>query len=178
MDGSRTVSCRILVIPEDPTYNGAILKPLIERMAAECGKPNARVTVLTNPAIKGIEDLRGRIGEIAGSYAHMDVLICIVDADGKDRADMFATMKNLATSRGAHLLCCAAVQEVEAWLLAGHIEKLPDSWSQIRANTSVKEQVFQRDLLMKTALQNFSGLLARCPELSQLQSELCQSLPN
>jgi hypothetical protein len=47
------MSFRVLVIPEDPTYNGYILKPLVERMLAEAGKPNARVTLLTNPKLGG-----------------------------------------------------------------------------------------------------------------------------
>ncbi|MBL8178883.1 MAG: hypothetical protein JNK48_29690 [Bryobacterales bacterium] len=85
----------------------------------------------------------------------------------------------------------SAVQEVEAWLLAGHTGKLRQPWSDIRANTSVKEEVFQpfllehgnpkrpsggRDILMKEALRQYDGILARCPELLQLQREMCAIL--
>ncbi len=35
------MSFRVLVIPEDPTYNGYILQPIVERMLGELGKPNA-----------------------------------------------------------------------------------------------------------------------------------------
>lgn len=117
MAGSRSVSCRILIVPEDPTYNGAILKPLIERMASACGRGNARVTVLTNPSLKGVDELRNKIGEIASRYDYMDAVICIVDADGKDRSGMFVAMKERAQVLGDRILFCAAVQEVETWLL-------------------------------------------------------------
>jgi len=161
------VSCRILIVPEDPTYNGAILKPLIERMASACGRGNARVTVLTNPSLKGVDELRNKIGEIASRFAFMDAVICVVDADGKDRTGMFAAMKARANVLGDRILFCAAVEEVETWLLAGHSGKLTQTWNEIRANTSVKEEVFQpfleqhghpkcpsggRDVLMKEAL--------------------------
>ena len=47
------MSFRVLIIPEDPTYNGYILKPIIERMFGELGKPAAHVVVLTNPRLRG-----------------------------------------------------------------------------------------------------------------------------
>ncbi len=49
------MSFRVLVIPEDPTYNGYILRPLAETMLAEAGRPNARVTVLANPKLDGYD---------------------------------------------------------------------------------------------------------------------------
>ena len=42
------MSFRVLVIPEDPTLNGYILKPLAERLLEDAGKPNAKVKVLDN----------------------------------------------------------------------------------------------------------------------------------
>lgn len=37
------MSFNVLIIPEDPTNNGYILKPLIKKMMRECGKQNAQV---------------------------------------------------------------------------------------------------------------------------------------
>jgi hypothetical protein len=181
------VSCRVLVIPEDPTYNGALLSPLMERIVEQCGRRNPKITVLTNPALRGIDDVRKNIGAIADRYRHFDLLISVVEADGKDRRDLFANMKAQAAARGAVLVCAAAVQEVEIWLLAGHAEKLDIPWQNIRADVSVKENVFKpflarsgyprrpgggRDLLMREALANLPGMLARCPELALLQTEI------
>jgi hypothetical protein len=91
---------------------------------------------------------------------------------------------------GPRLICCAAVQEVEAWLLAGYTEKLPQPWSEIRADVSVKENVFNRFLskfgnrrpgggreeLIQQTLTNLRGLLERCPELAHLQEKICEAL--
>ena len=185
------MSFRVLVIPEDPTYNGAILHPLVTRVVAECGRPQAKVTVLTNPALGGIDDVRTNMPSIVERYAHMDLLICVVDADGRDRSDLFRQMENSATESGARLLCCAAVQEIEAWLLAGHLDKIQVAWQDIRADVSVKENVFVpflrqygdarrpfggRDVLMQQTLTNYAGLLARCPELVQLETRIRTAL--
>ena len=48
----------MLVIPEDPVQNGYILKPLIEMVLAEAGKPAARVKVLSRPRLRGYDEIR------------------------------------------------------------------------------------------------------------------------
>jgi len=45
------MSFKVLIIPEAPTNNGYILKPLIKRMMKECGKQNVQVDVLGNPRV-------------------------------------------------------------------------------------------------------------------------------
>lgn len=77
------------------------------------------------------------------------------------------------------------------WLLAGHTAKLNRPWSEVRRDASVKENVFTpflrqygdprrpgggRDLLMAETLQNYQGLLERCPELARLRDRICESL--
>ena len=49
------MSFRVLVIPEDPTWNGYILKPLAKALLADAEKPAAKVTLLTNPRIRGYD---------------------------------------------------------------------------------------------------------------------------
>ena len=179
------MSYRVLVISEDATDNGYILKPLVNRMLRECGKPNAEIKVLDNPRPKGYEHAKSLlIEQIPERYSHFDLLLFLPDADGKNRNEEFERLENNANEKGVKLLCCAAVQEVETWLLAGHLEKLSTSWQNIRADVSIKENVFDsflaghgdprragggRDLLMNETLQNYSGLLQRCPELAILQ---------
>ena len=158
------MSCNVLVIPEDPTYNGAILQPLVERILEDCGKVNARVTVLTNPRVWGFEHACGRIPAIVERYAHFDLLLFLPDADGDDRSALFERLESEAARQHVALICCAAKEEVEVWLLAGHVAKLGRPWSEVRADKSVKEVVFApflsqygdsrrasggRDLLMK-----------------------------
>jgi hypothetical protein len=179
------------VIPEDPTHNGDILEPLIGRMLAECGKPNAKVLVLTNPKVQGYEHARQKLPEILDRYRHFDLALFLADADGKDRTAAFEAIESKAESKGSVLICAAAIQEVEVWLLAGHAEKLRTPWQDVRRDTSVKENIFDpflsehgderrygrgRDLLMRHALARYDQILQRCPELQRLQERITAHL--
>lgn len=186
------MSFQVLVVPEDPTLNGYILRPLAARMLRECGKPSARVTVLTNPRATGYENAKKLLAdEVLDRYAHVDLILFLPDADGKDRSGEFVELEAVATRKGARLLCCAAVEEVETWLLAGHVEKVSRSWREIRGDRSVKEAVFEpflaehgdsrragggREALMNETLRSYRGLLHRCPELSRLQQRVSATL--
>jgi len=188
MDGERGVSCNVLVIPEDPTYNGYILKPLVSKLLEFCGKGNANVEVLTEPKLSGFEHACRSMPDIVNRYQYKHLLLFLPDRDGKERGPLFA---NLEAEYGPKLICCAAVEEVEAWLLAGHIDKLNRPWPTVRADISVKENVFApflrqhgdshrsgggREELMRATLTNLSGLLARCPELDDLRARICEAL--
>jgi hypothetical protein len=175
------------VIPEDPTHNGDIVEPLIGRMLAECGKPKARILVLTNPRVQGYEHARQKLPEVLDRYRHFDLALFLVDADGKDRTPAFNTLEAKAEANGGTLICAATEQEVEVWLLAGHPEKLNTPWRKVREDVSVKENVFEpflsqygdprrygggRDLLMKQGLARYEQILQRCPELQSLQNRI------
>ena len=58
------MSFKVLIIPEDPTNNGYILKPLIKRMMKECEKQNAQVDVLGNPRVQGYNNAKTLMSEI------------------------------------------------------------------------------------------------------------------
>jgi hypothetical protein len=117
----------------------------------------------------------------------MNLLLFLVDADGRDRRDEFQRLEEEATAKGVRLLCCAAEQEVEVWLLAGHRQRLDLGWQEVRAEVSLKERIFApflvmhgarrragggRDLLMKETLGNYGALLQLCPELAELERRL------
>jgi hypothetical protein len=184
------MSFRVLVIPEDPTYNGYILKPLVERMLAEAGKPNAKVMILTNPKLGGYEHaLRAIQDELPERYGHYDLWLFLPDGD---RASNLGELEETLLKHGVRLVCCAAVPEVEAWVLAGHREKLGLKWNDVRAHHRLKEEVFEpfirqygdpravgsgREALMRETLSNYRGLLELCPELKEFDRRLCE-LPN
>lgn len=186
------MSFEVLIVPEDPTYNGAILKPLIARMLKECGRPRAKVIVLENPRASGYENAKSiLLDHVLELYQHVDLVLFLPDADGKNRRGVFATLEEKARLKSVRLICCAAEQEVETWLLAGHKKKLDGSWADIRADRSVKETVFEpflrkhgdplkpgagRELLMQETLRNYNGLLQRCPELRRLQNRIRRML--
>lgn len=183
------MSFRVLVIPEDPTYNGYILKPLIERMMAEVGRPRARVMVLSNPKIGGYDQAVAAMrGDMAERYGFWDLWLFLPDSD---RA---AGLNNLETEMQAKRIpfyACAAIPEIEAWLLAGHRANLALPWSEVRAHHRLREDVFEpflsahgnaasagggRSELMGETLQNYRGLLAVCPELRELDARISQHL--
>ncbi len=182
------MSFNVLVVPEDPINNSYILKPLVVRMCAECGKGTAKVRVLENPRTQGYEHAKALIREsLLEDYRYKDLLLFLVDADGRDRRGEFERLEEEAEAQGVRLLCCAAKEEVEIWLLAGHRKRLDLGWQEVRAEISVKERIFEpflaaygdprragvgRDLLMKEALANYGALLQLCPELAELERRL------
>jgi hypothetical protein len=117
----------------------------------------------------------------------MNLILFLVDADGKDRSGEFAALEREAADRGVRLLCCAARQEVETWLLAGHRDKIPARWQEVQAEVSVKERFFEpflrehgnlraagggREELMIRTLGNYQALLQLCPELADLERRI------
>jgi hypothetical protein len=192
MDGGGVLSFEVLVIPEDPANNGYILKPLVSRILAQCGKASAKVTVLTNPRAKGYEHAKALLrNQLFERYRHKDLLLFLPDADGKDRSAEFRSLEEAASHQSVRLLCCAAEPEVEIWLLAGYRDRLGTRWQEIRNDTSVKENVFHpflaangnpkapgggRDVLMVQALNGYSALLQLCPELADLERRIREIL--
>jgi hypothetical protein len=185
------LSFDVLIVPEDFTYNGYILGPLVKRMLSECGRPNAIVIPPKGPQPRGYEHakalLRTRYLDL---YRHMNLLLFLPDADGKERSAEFRSLEDEADRQGVRLLCCAAKEEVEVWLLAGHRERLRQPWQAIRSDTSVKENVFQpflhehgnpkaagggRDVLMEQTLTGYRALLQLCPELAELERRIRES---
>jgi hypothetical protein len=183
------LSYNVLVIAEDNSKDQHILRPLVSRLLRECGKPNAKVNLWANLAARGFEGVRDKLPEIIGDFPQIRLFLFLPDRDGKpqSRADLFT---RLESEHGHKLICCAAVEEVEAWLLAGHIDKLGQPWPTVRADVSVKENIFApflrefgdrspgegRERLMQQTLTNLRGLLERCPELADLQKRICEAL--
>ncbi len=179
------MSFRVLVIPEDPTYNGYILQPLVERMFKELNKPAARVKILTNPKLNGYAHAVSTIKtDLVDRYAHFDLWLFLPDAD---RARGLDDLENEMAGRNVHLFCCAAQPEVEAWLLAGYRDRLGISWQEAIRHQRLKEDVFEpflaefgdtrkpgggRKDLMSQALSNYRGLLSVCSELAELEARL------
>jgi hypothetical protein len=175
----------VLVIPEDPTYNGYILKPIVERMLAELGKPKADVIVLSNPRLMGYDQaVRAIRGDLVDRYRHFQLWLFLPDGD---RAKGLEPLESELSGQGVHLFCCAAKPEVEAWLLAGYRDKLPISWTEVRQHPRLKEGLFEpflqqfgntrssgggRERLTRQTLSSYQGLLHLCPELGELQERL------
>ena len=80
------MSYNVLVIPEDFTKDEHILLPLVRRVLADSGKPNAAVLVCRDPNFQGISGAfdHNRIREeVVLRYPMVNLFILIVDRDGR-----------------------------------------------------------------------------------------------
>lgn len=181
------MSLRVLVVPEDPTNNGYILKPLIQTLLTAAGRPRAFVTVLTNPRLTGFDHaMKALREELPEKYGHFDLWIFMPDADRAAPAAMVALEQDMS-ARGIRLMVCAAQPEVEIYCCAAHRAELGLSWNEARVHPRFKEEVFEpllakrgdrrragggRDLLIAASLGNFQHLLQLCPELGELSRRI------
>ena len=179
------MSLKVLVIPEDPTYNGAILKPVVSRILEEIGRPKAEIKVLTDPAMKGIGNAKELIRtQVANKWGHLPLWLFIPDAD---RAGDLTPFEKEMRGRGIPLLCCAARPELEAWALAGYSDRLIVPWKEVAEHPRLKEEVFEpaleefgdsrlpdqgRGLMVKKAVGNYRGLKKLCPEIAELEQRI------
>jgi hypothetical protein len=195
------MSYRVLVIPEDPTYNGHILQPLVKALLDRAGKSNSRVTVLTDPHTWGVDQAISSAPQIVHDWPMHDLFLLMVDrdarlGDGEDRPQRLRDAERRAMEDGRLLLACAAIEEVEVWLMAGHpdkVEELGFNWGDIRQHDHPKEQYFDpflaaygnrleagqgRKRLMREGLNNLAGLLSRCDELADLLRRIEEVVAN
>jgi hypothetical protein len=181
------MSYKVLVIPEDPTHNGYILKPLVEAILADAGKPNAKVTVLTKPRLEGYEHAVKAIREeLPDSYGFWNLWIFIPDAD-RATAEAMTALEDELTRKSIKLLCCPAQPEVEIYACVPYRRDIKGGWEGARKDVRFKEDVFApllakhgddrragsgRDLMIEQALQNRAALYQFCPELARLRERI------
>lgn len=179
---------RVLVIPEDSRRDKDLLKPMIQALMAELGKPRAKVRVCEKPVLGGVaEALKWeRIETILNLWGgQTDLFLLLVDRDGAQNAGRRAALDSLEQrsvpllSEGQALLGELAIEEIEVWVLAGH--DLPPSWKwrDVRADPHPKESYFARFLVehrrlspdaagraivAEEAARSIQRVLALCPE--------------
>lgn len=181
------MSFRVLVIPEDPTHNGYILKPLVEMVLKSAGKSAAKVTMLTSPKLKGYNQAVSSVRhELAGRYGHMDLWLFVPDAD-RASAPAMKELESHLTEQGVTLLCCPAVPEVEVYACVAYDNELPLPWQEAREHPQFKEAVFEpllathgdvkrpgggRGDMTQKSIHNSGRLFARCPEIAILKDRI------
>jgi hypothetical protein len=169
---------------------------VLRRIFKECEREQAKIVALPGRPPKGFADARRNLLDrlrMGGVMADLWLFIC--DSDLQDRAADFNHLIGQAKKQGIILVCCAAEPEIEAWLVAGNLDKLGDmgkvSWSDLRSRRRFKEEVFRplikehgnprskdggREALMKCALSNYKGLCERCPEIRSLEADVRTAL--
>lgn len=178
----------VLIVPEDPTYDQHILKPVFIRLFRHIGSAGNRVSVCQNPNLQGVgnalqlETMRDVVEKYNGM---IDVFVLCVDRDCDEGRRV--RLDNLETALGPNFFAVEASQAVETWALAG--QQLPPSWrwQSIRSERHVKEQYFDRwverrglsndpsggrKLLGRESASDFSALIQKCPELNEVAERL------
>ena len=183
------MSVRVLVIAEDPTWNGYILKPLTKALLADVGRPAARVELLTSPRLQGYDQARKAIpDELPHRYAFFDLWLFFPDAD-RANPDREQWLEEKLASRGITLFCCPAQPEVEIYACVGFRDDLNEPWKAIREHPHMKEEVFQpllerqratgrvgggRREMIARSLGNLELLYRLCPETKHLRDRIAR----
>ena len=188
------MSFNVLVIPEDPTLNGYILKPLTQAIVMDAGRPAANVKVLTKPRLRGYAHARRVIrDELPNLYAHFHLWLFFPDADKADRKDAARDLEAYMATKGIALLCCVAEPEVEIYACPAFRSQIPEEWSKVRSHLRLKEEVFEpllrtlprrdqerpgggRVRMMNRSLRNLPLLFQLCPELRCLRDRIAAHL--
>lgn len=185
----------VLIIPEDFRKDQYVVKPIIKKMLAELGRPNAKVEVCFDPLLGGIgEALKwSRIREVLSMNRGMvDVFLLLVDRDGvegrRQRLDDIESRAAEYLGDTRILFGENAWQEIEVWVIAGQDLLEGWSWQEIRDEVNPKETYFEplacsrglvhepgegRKTLGREAAANHSRLRSRCKkDLGNLEKRL------
>jgi hypothetical protein len=179
---------KVMVIPEDPTLDQFIIKPVVECALVDAGVTGS-VEVLYDPCLRGSSEALDPkvIGQIIADNRMIRLFILVIDLD--------CNRKNHETKLAAlcspypNLIGCLAVQEVEAWMLALHLQGIGISLDTLRNECDPKETYAEPFLVnsnlsdgvgggRKAAMREISGkfnsLKNKCPEIKAMVREIKQ----
>lgn len=177
---------KVMVIPEDPTLDQYILKPIVERMFFDLGR-KARVQVLSNPRLRGVAQALDAttVARVVAMHPMIDLFCIMVDRDAEPGRHIEAGLRE--AEHPDRLMVCLAVEEVEVWMLAVHRERLAAPWQDIRSERDPKERFAEpflaahappqslgagRVWAMRDLGSKWRGVLTVCPELDALKQRL------
>ncbi len=182
---------KVLVIPEDQTYNGYILRPLVKTIMADAGRASAKVEIPPKPRIRGYSHALTVIREeLSDLYPLHDLWLFFPDAD-RASSDAMRVLEMELEARGRSLFCCPAQPEVEIYACAAFRHEMSGTWDDARSNPRMKEEVFQpllaqhgdrrrpgggRDLMIGESLKRLPLLYRLCPELKSLRERIAKLL--
>jgi hypothetical protein len=189
------VSLKVAVVCEDHTLDQFVAIPVIAALLVAVGKPNAKVAAVTNPRVRGFENLIQHACPILGRYgAISDVVIFIVDLDcgGKSggrrtKAERLQRKLSSCDVYPDKAIVVGAVNEIEVWALWGMRRELSRRWSDVRAECHPKEIYFdplllagdrftpdkgRKRLISLSLREGWDSLKQGCPELSRLEEAM------
>jgi len=180
---------KVLLVLEDPTYDQFIARPVVQRLLADAGKPNAKVHHMTEPHLGGIEQVfdERRWDQILAKYRSWDLFVVVIDRDGdQHRQERAAKWAKKIKEKNGVCAWCLAIEELEVWAMAPFSNKLKTPWKEVRAARDPKERFFEplvkqlgfvgpgagRKAMMRRAMQHFASITGKCPEVERLGHEL------
>ena len=182
---------RVLVIPEDQTYNGYILRPLVKAIVADAGRASVKVKIPPKPRIRGYSHALTVIREeLSDLYRLFDLWLFFPDAD-RASSDAMRALETEFEARGRSLFCCPAQPEVEIYACVAFRQEMSETWDGARTNPRMKEEVFApllaqhgdrrrpgggRDLMIGESLKSLPLLYRLCPELKSLRDRIAAFL--
>ncbi len=178
----------VLIIPEDPTKDKYVLKPIVEQLFDDLGR-RAKVVVLENPRLQGVDEAlaAAQTAAIVQQYSFMQLFLTLVDRDGKADRQRIAVARE--QEHPGKLFVCLAVEEIEVWMLAVHRHSFDIAWAGVRQDPHPKERFSDpflkanapkpdpgpgmgRKWAMRGVSGKWKGMLQACPELGELQNRI------
>jgi hypothetical protein len=180
----------VLVIPEDQTYNGYILRAFGEDDRGGCRasiRQGEDTPEATDPRILTRADGREELSDL---YRLFDLWLFFPDAD-RASSDAMRALETEFEARGRSLFCCPAQPEVEIYACVAFRQEMSETWDGARTNPRMKEEVFApllaqhgdrrrpgggRDLMIGESLKSLPLLYRLCPELKSLRDRIAALL--
>lgn len=188
----------MLVIPEDPTQDRYILKPLTEALLKDVGRPAGKVEVLTSPRLRGYSPALTAIRkDLPDRYKHFHLWLFFPDLDRERpdaRQDAMRRLEGDLAEQQVKLLCCVAEPEVEIFACVAFLKELLErwkTWDQIRTHPQMKEEVFEplrkqrgddrqagggRKAMTNASVQSLPLLYRLCPEVKRLRDRIAEHI--
>jgi len=178
---------KVLIVPEDPTHDQYILKPIVERIFKDLAR-TARVEVLFDPHLRGVDQTLSRemVREIINDNAMINLFLIVVDRDC-NRCRNEERARDREREHPDRLIACLAFEEVEVWMLALHPKRIRVPWKSIREDCDPKERYCdpmldelgrdgpgggRKKAMRSLTGSNWRGLLKRCPEIALLKRRI------
>lgn len=181
---------RVLIVPEDPTNDQYILKPVVERIFADLGR-RATVEVLRDPHLRGVSEALDKtvLEGIVADNRMVDLFLVIADRDC-DRLGASTKAAAREADFPGKVLVCLAEQEAEVWALALYRAEISAAWGDVRAECDPKELYFdafvrakgwdtllgegRKHAMRALAGASWRGFKAACTEIETLQQKIGQ----
>lgn len=177
---------RVLIIPEDPTLDQHVIRPIVARIFEDLGR-KARIEVLTDPHLRGVDQAldRDMISGIVEDNKMIDLFLLVVDRDCDRKKNTSRAQERQAEHTA--LIATLAKQEIEVWALAPHRKSLGVRWDEVTEDCDPKERYFDpfiermgwietvgkgRRRAMRSLGPAWASMLQLCPEIRGLKEEI------